>query len=61
MLQNVGAVLQHSSSTDGWKNITLSLDGGLNISKGGIPFYIPISYGFKLSQLTEGEEVESPC
>jgi hypothetical protein len=61
MLQNIGSVLQNSSATEGWKNIILSMDGGISLSKGGIPFYIPIKYGFKLSELTEGKDVESKC
>lgn len=61
MISNIGSILQSSSSTGGWKNITLSMKGGINVQKGIIPFYIPITYKFKLSELTEGSEVESPC
>ena len=61
MIQNIGTVLQNSSITDGWKNIELSMDGGAYLSKGVIPFYIPIKYDFKLSSLIEGSDVESPC
>jgi hypothetical protein len=53
MIRNIGAVLQDSSAGLGWKNIMLTLDGGLNVSKGGIPFYVPLKISFKLSSFTE--------
>lgn len=53
MLRNIGSVLQDSSLASGWKNIMLTLDGGLNVSKGGIPFYVPLQLSFKLSSFTE--------
>lgn len=61
LLQNVGSVLQGNISNKGWKNIKLSISGGLNVKKGILPFYIPVKYDFRLSEYTEGEDVESPC
>lgn len=54
LLQNVGSVLQGSSMGMGWKNIVLTMDGGLHVSKGSIPFYVPLELSFKLSEFTEG-------
>lgn len=61
LLKNVGTVLQQSSSTYGWKNITLLLDGGISVSKAGIPFYIPFIYPYKMSDFIEDQEVEGIC
>lgn len=59
MLQNIGATLQNAEY--GWQGVEITLDGGVFLSKGGIPFYIPITYPFKLSEFTKSSEVESPC
>ena len=54
LLRNLGSVLLDASTSAGLKNIQLKIDGSLTVSKGGIPFRIPIIYSFKLSEFTEG-------
>lgn len=52
LLQSAGNIAVNISDT-GWKNIVLKLDGSATIAQGVIPFYIPIKYSFKISELTE--------
>lgn len=61
LIQNLGSILMNTSIStvsgggiDAWKNINLKIDGSISISKGGIPFWIPIVYGFKLNEFTQG-------
>jgi hypothetical protein len=61
LVQNIGSILSQSSQTNGWKNIPLLMDGGVSLSKGGIPFYIPIVYDFKLNDFIEDKETEGIC
>jgi hypothetical protein len=61
LMQNIGNILVQSSQTNGWKNIPLVMDGGIHVSKSGIPFYIPIVYEFKLDDFIEAEETEGIC
>lgn len=61
MVQNIGSVLVQSSQTSGWKNIPLLMDGGIHVSKAGIPFYIPFIYEFKLNDFIEDEQTEGIC
>lgn len=58
LVQNLGGVLGGSG---GWKNIELTVDGGLNVRKFNLPFYVPVKYSFPLREFTEGETAESPC
>tara|TARA_R110002020_G_scaffold469641_1_gene694830 strand:+ start:207 stop:722 length:516 start_codon:yes stop_codon:yes gene_type:complete len=61
LIKNIGSVLTESSQTGGWKNIPLTLDGGISVSKAGIPFYIPLVITYKLSDFVEDQEVEGIC
>jgi hypothetical protein len=60
ILQNLGSILQ-SSSQVGLKNMRMRMEGGMSITKAGIPFYIPIVYNFNLSDYIEDEETEGIC
>tara|TARA_R110000787_G_scaffold44415_4_gene109008 strand:- start:871 stop:1386 length:516 start_codon:yes stop_codon:yes gene_type:complete len=61
LLQNIGNILIDSSQSGGWKNIPLLMDGGIYMSKLGIPFYIPIKYEFKINDFEEDTETEDIC
>ena len=51
LLKGLGKIIVNISD---WKNIHLKLDGGIKITKGGIPFKVPFKYGFKLNQFIQG-------
>lgn len=60
LISNVGSILQ-SSANVGFKNMLIKIDGGMFLSKAGIPFYVPIIYSFRLSEYIENEETEGIC
>jgi hypothetical protein len=54
LLQSAGNVLVDlGQNNQGWKNINLRVEGHATVSQGVVPFYIPIKYSFKLSDITE--------
>jgi len=54
LLQSAGNILSNISTTNkGWENIVLTIDGNASIAQGVIPFYVPIKYSFKLSELSK--------
>jgi len=40
-----------SIGESGLKNVLITIKGGVNVKKGILPFYIPINYSFKISDL----------
>jgi LEA14-like dessication related protein len=50
-LQSIGSTI--TTMDEGWKNINITLDGNATILSGVVPFFIPIKYTFKLSELVE--------
>ena len=47
-LQTIG-----STVTNSWKNVNIKLDGNLTMLSGVVPFFIPIKYNLKLSEVAE--------
>ena len=50
-LQNIGSTI--TNMQDGWKNVNINLDGNLTMLSGVVPFFIPIKYNLKLSEVAE--------
>jgi len=58
LVKNVFSIL---STKESLKKTVFSFEGNLRISKGGIPFRIPISYSSTVNELTSGRNEEKPC
>ncbi len=54
LLQSAGNVLVDlGQNNQGWKNINMRVEGHATVAQGVVPFYIPIKYSFKLSDITD--------
>jgi LEA14-like dessication related protein len=58
LFRNVGTIL---TSMNGWRSVELTFDGGLKVTKGVLPLYIPVRTSFKLSEFSEPNKEESTC
>lgn len=62
LMKNIGGVLGDATGAgSSWRNIPLTLDGGVSVSKMGIPFYIPFVTTYRLSDFIEEQDVEGIC
>ncbi len=52
LLQSTGNIILNIGD-EGWKNIPLTIDGSATIAQGVVPFFIPIKYSFKISDLKQ--------
>ncbi len=50
-LQTIGSTV--TNMQDSWKNVNIKLDGNLTMLSGVVPFFIPIKYNLKLSEVAE--------
>ena len=59
LLQSAGNVLVGlGQNSQGWKNINMRVEGHATIAQGVVPFFIPIKYRFKLSDITDSFKTE---